>query len=715
MRIRWKFFVVLFAFSLIPLGVVTMVSLGEINHIGTVLSESAMESLTNIVSRELVQTTQAAAASLGQTAVTLEFALHYLALETTAALENPPDQTARIFFPEDFRQNPTISDDLVPSNRYLQATEQGINRPVAVSFHHPVYLIAPGSAIRKDGPVLARLSKLGAVLREIYQKSDEIIHHIYVGFENGLHISYPGHGAYPPDFDPRKRPWYKKIHKEGELSWLAHVDASSNQVVFTMGIPILKSNNQIAGIAAVDILPAKLMQVNWLHPLWSKEIKSFLVTPVSEPETGRLALEILAKSDINKDDLLKPGGDRLSTDIAFTSAQMDKLIKAVAAGKSGHMELPYQNKDAIWAYATDKESTGEIYSFILVIPKTVVTAIPVQTQAVILALTNRNYLIVGITAAVVILLVTIVAFVGSRAITQPMIKVVDVWKKLAGGDFSVRLNLRSRDERDQVYQAFNEVVPKLEAHFHMSQAMELARQIQQNLLPRHFPTLAGIDVYGDSRYCDATGGDYYDIYETDSEGYTCLNVLVGDVCGHGVQAALLMTTVRALIRSLSYSTGSLAERITSVNRLLYPDTVESGSFVTLFCLEYEAETGKMRWVRAGHDPAIVYDSVRDTFEELKGNGMALGIEGTYIYEENLITGLNKEQIIVIGTDGIWEACNKDGEMFGRARLREIIRGNANTSAEDILNAVYKVLNQFTKGVKQEDDITLVVIKVNKKF
>ena len=119
----------------------------------------------------------------------------------------------------------------------------------------------------------------------------------------------------------------------------------------------------------------------------------------------------------------------------------------------------------------------------------------------------------------------------------------------------------------------------------------------------------------------------------------------------------------------------------------------------------------LSWVRAGHDPAIIYDPSLDRFEELSGAGLALGIDDSYIFEENTKAGLAQGQIIAIGTDGIWETFNKDGEMFGKRRFREIIRNNAHLRSSDIIDAIYNEIDTFSMGLKKEDDITLVIIKI----
>ena len=135
--------------------------------------------------------------------------------------------------------------------------------------------------------------------------------------------------------------------------------------------------------------------------------------------------------------------------------------------------------------------------------------------------------------------------------------------------------------------------------------------------------------------------------------------------------------------------------------------------MTLFYLTIDPENKQLRWVRAGHDPAIIYDPTEDNFEELMGSGLALGVEEEISYEENIKSGLAAGQIIAISTDGIWEAQNKDGDMFGKERFRELSRqkANAGAGAHDIIDAVYSDLNEFTIGLRPEDDITLVVIKI----
>jgi sigma-B regulation protein RsbU (phosphoserine phosphatase) len=245
----------------------------------------------------------------------------------------------------------------------------------------------------------------------------------------------------------------------------------------------------------------------------------------------------------------------------------------------------------------------------------------------------------------------------------------------------------------------------------MSRALGLAQEVQQSLLPRSDPSLPGFDIAGASIYCDETGGDYYDFIETYRDGQTGLAVVVGDVSGHGVSSALLMATARALIMLRASMPGDAAGIITDVNRHLSLDTAQTGNFMTFFYCELTESKTKIRWVRAGHDPALVYNPSMDAFDELKGQGVSLGFDHSIEYDSFQRT-LEAGQIIVIGTDGIWEMLNSTGEMFGKEALMEIIRNNHTASARQMVDTVTEALEQFRGDEASEDDITLVVIKVD---
>lgn len=243
-------------------------------------------------------------------------------------------------------------------------------------------------------------------------------------------------------------------------------------------------------------------------------------------------------------------------------------------------------------------------------------------------------------------------------------------------------------------------------------ALMLAGEVQKSMLPHEKPLIKGLDIAGRNVSCDEIGGDYYDFLWQRESTRGPLSVVVGDIAGHGVDSALLMTTARAFLRMRASQPGTLSEIISAMNSHLALDVLESGKFMTLFFLSIDPDKRRVNWVRAGHDPAILYDPQRDEFVELKGKGVALGVLNKVNYAENRRDGLANGQVLAIGTDGIWEAFNRKGEMFGKKRLRDIIRRHHLGNASSILNAVYEELDIFTMGRKSEDDITLVIVKID---
>jgi PAS domain S-box-containing protein len=242
-------------------------------------------------------------------------------------------------------------------------------------------------------------------------------------------------------------------------------------------------------------------------------------------------------------------------------------------------------------------------------------------------------------------------------------------------------------------------------------ALALAAEVQKSLLPQASPRIQGLDVAGKNVSCEEIGGDYFDFLGINEYPDAPLSIVVGDITGHGVDAALLMTSARAFLRMRAAQSGNISDIITEMNRHLALDVLDTGRFMTLFYMTIDPPNDHLQWVRAGHDPAILYDPKQNTFEELAGTGIALGVKDNFRYETYRKTGLADGQIVAIGTDGIWEAWNPNGEMFGKERFQNVIRNYSKEDARHILGAVYDELDHFTRGLKSEDDITLVIAKV----
>lgn len=242
-------------------------------------------------------------------------------------------------------------------------------------------------------------------------------------------------------------------------------------------------------------------------------------------------------------------------------------------------------------------------------------------------------------------------------------------------------------------------------------ALKLAGEVQRGLLPERAPQISGVDIASRNVPCDEVGGDYFDFLWDESKKAEKLSIVVGDITGHGVDAALLMSSARAFLRMRASQTGNPIEIVTALNQHLTKDFSESGRFMTMFYLSLDRQAEQLEWIRAGHDPALIYDPEKDIFEELMGPGLALGVVENYDYALQSRNGLKPGQVIIIGTDGIWEGCNPSGEMFGKERLMEIVRNSAAHDSHTILEKIFQEHTDFSEGLKSDDDLTLVVVKI----
>ena len=238
-----------------------------------------------------------------------------------------------------------------------------------------------------------------------------------------------------------------------------------------------------------------------------------------------------------------------------------------------------------------------------------------------------------------------------------------------------------------------------------------ASAVQQKLMPKCDPRVDGFDIAGRSVWCDETGGDYYDFLYPAANGHKRIGIVVGDVTDHGMPSALLMTTARAFLRERIQTPASECAAIVSdVNQRLVQDVEELNLFMTMFYGEIDIEEKMIRWVKAGHEPAILYTPATGSHELLAGEGLPLGVMEDAVYKESK-KQINSGQIILIGTDGIKESVDTHGEMFGNERFMDVIRQYADQPAREMLDRVFESLNDFRHPLGPDDDETLVVIKV----
>ena len=330
------------------------------------------------------------------------------------------------------------------------------------------------------------------------------------------------------------------------------------------------------------------------------------------------------------------------------------------------------------------------------------------------ALQRRQVLLAAAAAAVS----AVLALRLGRHVIRPLLRLRDHVRRVGGGDLNARLDLHATRELQELSQELNRMSEGLRERIELERSLELAMEVQQSLLPSDVPRVRGFDIAARCRYCDVTGGDYYDFIETGGNGDSRPLVVIGDAMGHGISSALLMATARAALRAGARPDGgtlSLGELATRVNGVLCHGA-RNGRFMTMLLMLVDPATRAIRWARAGHEPFILYHPATDTFGKTTGGGLPLGIESDATYEEYRSENLRPGTLLVAATDGLFEAENAQGDMFGRERIQEVIReaARADSSAQSIVNALDAALTRFVAGAKVKDDVTFVVVRALEK-
>lgn len=672
MRIRSKLLLVLLALVLPPLVAVSIYAVREARLLGDELARRAADSFKYAAEAELALMVDLIGEDVADNRQMLELALALLAREAGGVLGREPG-------------NPVAD---------------------APTVYPPPSLDGPPDMSREAAAAAgAGLTRLAPTLATLQQKLGDTMLWAYLALPNGVMATIPAHGPMPAGYDARERAWYQAAVAKGDIAWTILIDATTGRLTATASAPVLGRDGALLGVAGIDAPLEALLPESDLSRRWGDGVRASFV----RLDGGRLEV-------IGSRDFLDPAHG-WKTPLTPTPLPNDdpaglaRLAAAVESRQNVQVALTMGGED----YFAVLRPFSEVPAGLLVlVPRQAVlhqadsaeTAILARTRSMMTVVVSFALLAVGASVAL--------AYFGSRAVTRPLTGLTTAAARLAEGDFEARAPVASRDELGMLAETFNVMAPKLAERLRLKQDMLLAKEVQQNLLPKAPPHLPGIDLAGATIFCDETGGDYFDYLSFAPAPDGGCDVVVGDATGHGIAAALFMATGRALLRGGQGVGCGPAALLTLANSLLWQDTADSGRFITLYFLRLErgglAPDGRLLWSRAGHDPALVYDPATDSFAELLGPGLPLGVLPDHVYEEQSCPGLTPGQVLLLGTDGIWEARNPADAMYGKERLRAVVRRHAALPAEALVAAVHADVAAFQESAPRDDDITLVVIK-----
>jgi sigma-B regulation protein RsbU (phosphoserine phosphatase) len=246
----------------------------------------------------------------------------------------------------------------------------------------------------------------------------------------------------------------------------------------------------------------------------------------------------------------------------------------------------------------------------------------------------------------------------------------------------------------------------------LGRELEVARLAYDQLFPCRLPPVTGLDYCGANRPALEVGGDYFDFLDFLSRPSPKLGIAIGDISGKGIPAAMQMPILRTSLHALSIRPHTnLASLVANLNRLVH-EALSPNHFASFFYAEYEVPTRRLSYVNAGHNPPIVLRNRADQHQvlRLEAGGGVLGLFPESSYCQATVT-LRSGDVVIGYTDGLSEAMNAHGQLWGEVRLIQTAKKCAGLSAANTIDRLLDTVSSFASGVRQRDDIALVVLRV----
>jgi sigma-B regulation protein RsbU (phosphoserine phosphatase) len=246
----------------------------------------------------------------------------------------------------------------------------------------------------------------------------------------------------------------------------------------------------------------------------------------------------------------------------------------------------------------------------------------------------------------------------------------------------------------------------------LGRELAAARQAYDQLLPYHLSPVAGLDYCGANRPALEVGGDYFDFLDFLSLPSPKLGIAIGDVSGKGIPAAKMVPVLHNSLRALTiFPRADLSSLMTNLNRLVH-EALSPNHFASFFYAEYEVPTRRLAYVNAGHNPPIILRSRagRRHVKRLEVGGGVLGLFPKSSYSQGTVV-LESGDLVIAYTDGLSEAMNVEGQLWGEDRLIQTAQGCVGLSAAATIDTLLEAVSSFANGARQQDDIALVILQV----
>lgn len=545
---------------------------------------------------------------------------------------------------------------------------------------------------------LSLLANMESIWQPFMKKYGETIATIYLGTETGFMLSYDNNAnmaEYSENgevyFDHINRPWYKLAKKEGKM-----IFTDLTQDYFGRGLSLtcakpFYNNNEFAGVVAMDILVSDLQQ-------------TIIDIDIAQDHEEDYAFLINDDGNI----IASPFIDKDATTFENIKEKDNKFypISEKLLNEKQGIELV----DDFYCIYSPIETTD--WTLCVYVPQSIILQPVHKLEAIIRFMTNVFIVLFLITFVVV----SVIIYMFSKELVRPLELLQEDVKIISSGNLDNTARVLENDEIGDLAIAFNNMTKSLKQYINdltsitaekerIGAELNVATHIQSSMLPSIFPAFPNdtrFDIYATMNPAKEVGGDFYDFFMIDDKH---LAIVVADVSGKGVPAALFMVIGKTLIKDHTSLTNNLTEVFYKVNNILCESNSEN-LFITAFEAVINIETGHLTYVNAGHELPYIYKKGKDwNAYPMKAGFVLAGME-----DMKFTTGefyLEPGDKVFQYTDGVTEATNINNELYGMDRLKKILDTCCDKNMEELLSAVKKDIDSFVGDAPQFDDITML--------
>jgi sigma-B regulation protein RsbU (phosphoserine phosphatase) len=704
LKITGKILLILLGLSLLSLAFFSGIALNNMANMGRYalesnasLGASAVSDSTDALQRQARE--QLLALAIDQAAIS-DALFDKVESETSLVASYMADLWER---PADFPGGHTYFQDEQPDTIYTAS----------------VSVLAPGvtsSAVSTD---LRLMSNLDKVFIPAFQ-ADRNLTQLYAATESGITQLYPWATGIPAGFDPRQREWYTRAKQYRSPGWTnTMIDAVSGTPMVTCYKPVYDEKRRLIGVVGADVT-AETINQKIIGTQIGKNGYAFLI----DGKGNIIAHPSMQGTGRKWDEAFETGNLLNARD-----PELARIAAEMVDGMAGVGRCKLDGTEKFIAYAPIT-STGWSIGIAMPIDEIVapVQAIRERIDTVTADFSSRinrqiNEMLTAmiLTSAGIIVAVAGIAYLLTRRITRPIIALNRGVQVIGQGDLDHRLVVTTGDEIQDLAEAFNKMSEDLKVYIrHLQETtsarerieseLRVATEIQTSMLPRTFPPFPDrkeFDLYATMQPAREVGGDFFDFFFI-SHSRLCL--IIGDVCGKGIPAALFMAISKTLLRTEALHEPSPDQVLFSVNNTLCPDN-EASMFFTGLCAVLDTETGELTIANGGHNPPLLCPAGGE-FQYIKlPRGLVVGAMPDTAYVSNTYA-LRRHDTLVMYTDGVTEAMDEQGRLYSEARLLNCLNDLCGRSVADIVHGVRADIETFTGGTEQSDDITMLVIEFN---